>query len=262
MAQPPPPPAPPIRPVRLRDLGFGVRIGLTFLILTLLGGLFASLVYLRDHYASRDEDPELSLRDIEGAYRGASIPAPMLTALERGHPENLPAPDREMLLGWLRGPRVAENYENFDLGPPADLIATHCVSCHTRAAAADGSSGIRHSLEVAADVLKIVHTRDMQPTPTRVLTISTHAHATTLALVGALAVAGLVLSFWPRRLVGLLALAIGLGLLVDVGSWWAARHAREFVYGIVIGGALFNGGVWLAMAMTLVELWRPRFGRR
>ena len=260
MADTPPPPA--ARPFRLRDLSFGVRFGLTCLIITLLGGMLASLLFMRDHYANRDEEPELTLRDIEGAYHGAVIPAPLLTALERGHPEELADADREMLLAWLRGPRVAENYENFDMGPPADLIAMNCASCHTRAAEADPASGIEHSLEVASDVLELVHTRDMQPTPTRVLTISTHAHATTLALVGAFAALCLAFSFWPRWLVGLVAVAIGLGLLVDVGSWWLARQYREAIYGIVAGGALFNGGVWLGMVMVMLELWRPRFGRK
>lgn len=234
---------------------------MTCLIFTLLGGLLASLVFMRDHYANRDEEPELSLRDLEGAYHGATIPAPLLTALERGHPESMPQADRDMLLAWLRGPQVVENYENFDMGPPADLIAANCVSCHTRAEAANPESGIKHSLEVAADVLKLVHTRDMQPTPTRVLTISTHAHATTLAMIGAMAIFFLAFSFWPRWLVGVVATAIGLGLMLDVASWWGARHYREFIYGIVAGGAMFNGGVWLAMGMAIVELWRPRLRR-
>lgn len=268
--------SPPPRLPRLRDLGPGFRLGLTALILTMLGGLFASLVYLHDHYANRDEDPRLTLRDIEGAYRGATIPAPILTAIQRGHPNDQPGADlpdgeREMLLAWLRAPAIAENYENFDLGPPADIIADRCATCHTRAAAADPASPIRHSLQFADEVLRLARTRDMQPTPTRVLIISTHAHATTLALVGAFAISLLALSFWPRWLVGALAMAIGLGLLIDVGSWWAirvdpswwiGRPGRLWVYGIVGGGALFNGGVWLALLMAMVELWRPRLGDR
>lgn len=247
---------------RLRDLSFGLRIGLTFLIIALLGGLFASLVFMYEHYRMRDQEPALTLRDLEGAYRGATIPAPLLTALERNHPENLPATDRDMLLAWLRAPSIPENYENFDMGPPADLIAANCVSCHTRAAAADPASGIKHSLEVAADVLALAHTRDMQPTPTRVMVISTHAHAISLALVGALALAFLHFSFWPRWLVGLLGAVIGLGLALDIASWWLTRYQREFLYGIVAGGAMFNAGTALAMAMTFIELWRPRFKKR
>jgi hypothetical protein len=48
---------------------------------------------------------------------------------------------------------------------------------------------------------------------------------------------------------------------VDVGSWWLARDYREAIYGIVAGGAMFNGGVWLGMVMVMVELWRPK-GKR
>ncbi len=247
---------------RLRDLSLGLRLGLTFLIIALLGGLFASLVFMYDHYRNRDEEPELTLRDLEGAYRGATIPAPLLTALQRNHPPALPQPDRDMLLAWLRGPSIPENYENFDMGPPADLIATNCASCHTRAAAADPASGIKHSLEVASDVLAIARTRDMQPTPTRVMVISTHAHAISLALVGAMAIAFLHFSFWPRWLAGLLGAVIGIGLTLDIASWWLTRYYAEFLYTIVAGGAMFNGGVGLAMTMTMIELWRPRFARR
>ncbi|MEZ6234307.1 MAG: hypothetical protein R3B68_08965 [Phycisphaerales bacterium] len=262
---------------RLRNLPLLTRLGLTCLIITLLGGMFASLVFLYDHYRNRDEEPELTLLDIEGAYRGATVPAPILTALESNHPADIegappvPDADRQMLLDWLRGPRIPENYENFDLGPPADLIAIHCASCHTRAAAADPDSGITRSLEFWEDVRPLALSRDMQPTPQRVLVISTHAHATTLALVGAFAAACLTFSFWPRWLVGLLVAGMGLGLLLDIGAWWAIRldaswwlgkPGRNWVYAIVAGGALFNAGVWLAMSMTLVELWRPRFGKK
>lgn len=242
----------------MRHLGLGLRFGLTCLILTMMGGLAASLYFLYDHYHNRDEEPALTLRDIEGAYRGVSIPSPILAALEAGHPEPLPQADRDLLLAWLRGQNIPENYENFDMGPPADLIATNCVSCHTRAAATNVASGITHSLEFPDDVLKIARSREIFPTPVNVLAISTHAHATTLALVAVLAGAMLHFSFWPRRLVGLVATLIGLGLLIDVGSWWAIRSQREFLYGIVVGGGMFNAGVWLALAMSIVELWRPR----
>lgn len=246
---------------RLRDLSLGLRVGLTFLIIATLGGLLASLVFMYNHYRNRDGDPQLSLLDLEGAYRGATVPAPLLTALERNHPDTLPATDRDMLLAWLRGPKPGENYENFDMGPPADLIAANCVSCHTRAAAADPTSGIKHSLEVATEVADLATTRDMQPTATRVMVISTHAHAISLALVGALALAFLHFSFWPRWLVGLLGAIIGIGLTLDIASWWLTRYQREFLYGIVAGGAMFNAGTALAMLMTFIELWRPRFKR-
>ena len=45
----------------------GIRLGLTGLILVLLGGLYASALHMAHHYENRDERPGLTLDDLEGA---------------------------------------------------------------------------------------------------------------------------------------------------------------------------------------------------
>ncbi|MFH0943979.1 MAG: hypothetical protein V2A76_02175, partial [Planctomycetota bacterium] len=116
--------------LRWRAQNVSTRLGLTFLVLILLGGLLVSAVHMTRHYQNRDGDPELSLDDLRGAYHGVHKPSAMLEVLEQGHSseqaeEKLLPAEREVLLDWLRGDRLSEDYDNLDLGDraPSEIIA-------------------------------------------------------------------------------------------------------------------------------------------
>ena len=65
----------------LRTLPLTVRIGISCLVLVLLGGLAASAMHLFWHYENRDERPGMTMDDLEGAYHGVERTAPILMAL-------------------------------------------------------------------------------------------------------------------------------------------------------------------------------------
>ena len=119
---------------RLRSCSLGVRLGVAALAIVLLAGLGASAAHLRLHYQNRDEQPGFTMSDLEGAYHGVSSRAPLLTALEGGHPDDLGADEREALLRWLRSDSLSADYDNLDLGEeaPAEIIAFACLECHSR----------------------------------------------------------------------------------------------------------------------------------
>jgi hypothetical protein len=244
---------------RLRELDAGARVALTALVAVLGIGLAASGWHLREHHQNRDERPGVSLEDLVGAYHGVQTTAPLLSALERGHPEGLVEAERATLLGWLRSGRIVEDYDNIDLGDaaPEGLLRRRCLECHSRGAVAGDGIGERVPLEYFDDVKRVAFSKQVAPLPVAVLAASTHAHALSLAVMSA--VVGLLLSAtrWPRVLSGALFAAAGVALLADFAAQWLARGAAGWVPVLVASGSAYVGATALSLALILIDLWRP-----
>jgi hypothetical protein len=252
---------------RLRALSPAVRVGLTCLVLTALGGLVASARHVVDHHQGRDERPGLSLDDLRGAYHGVRTTAPLIIALQREHPADvtddrdlqLTAREQDVLGQWLAGDRISEDYDNLDLGDaaPAEIMAARCLACHSRGATLGEGVGERIPLDYWDDVKKVAFSREINPVDLEILTTSMHTHAlglVTLSLVaGGLALA----TAWPRRLVQGLIAVMGIALAADLGGWWLARPWAGAVWIIVVGGGVYGAAVALALLLVLVDLWRP-----
>jgi hypothetical protein len=242
---------------RLRALPASARLGLSAIVLSLLLGLWASLAHLEEHHHNRDGAAGVSLDDLTGAYHGLDRPAALVVALERGHPEELPEAERRVLLEWLAGGKVSEQYDDLELGDfsPAEVLGRNCLDCHTRQSGDAAAAAV--PLEYWDDVSRVAFSRSLEPTPRAILIASLHAHATSLAL---LSLAGLTLLWatrWPRALVGLLSCACGVALLVDLASQLLARRFEALVLGVALGGALWGLALGLACALVLVDLWLP-----
>jgi len=235
----------------------GIRLGLTGLVLVLLGGLAASASHLVNHYANRDERPEFTLDDIKGAYHGINTPSLLNSALERGHPAELPAAEKQILLDWLAGTRIVEDYDSLDLEiPPAEIIASRCLDCHTRQTGAETGTPLP-PLEYFDDIKSIAFSREIRATPDTVLTMSTHAHALSMSIQGIVVVALALLTRWPVRTISLLVAVMGLGLLGDIGGWWLARFSPSWALCIVISGVGYSIGQAILLALVLADLWWP-----
>lgn len=248
--------------LRLRDLGFGTRLGLTGVLCTLVLGLFASLEYLRTHHAPKDGDAEsVSIEDLTGAYHGVSVRAPLVVALEDGHPEDLPAAERELLLDWLGGDRVSTDYDSLELGDqaPAEILAARCGACHARNATGEMAEiGQRLPLDYWDDVERVAFGRELAAMPEEILVVTTHTHAVALGLLTLAAVLLHGATRWPRALKGLAAGAAGVSLFVDLASWWLARESAAFVYVIVAAGGTWAFFTLTMLLATVVDLWLPR----
>ena len=250
---------------RLSNLTWTARVGLTGIVLTLLGGLAASLAHVREHHHKRDGKSGLSLEDLRGAYAGLHSQSPLSGALQRGHPSDLPAAARQALLDWLASDKVTEHYDALDMGAsaPAELIDQHCLTCHARAAEQGAGIGASVPLDYWDDVKKLAFSRELEPTAREILIVSTHTHALSLAVV-VLALMGLVhCTRFSRALCGWISMAGGLGLAMDIGGWWLTR-AYPGAFGLVVlGGGLLCAHVVLGSLLTLAELWLPaRTGER
>lgn len=247
--------------IRLRDVGLAARLGLSCLVLTLLGGLAASAQHLVWHHRNRDERPGMSLDDLFAAYHGLRTTAPLARALGRGHPETLPADERAVLTAWLGGGRISEDYDNLDLGAhaPSEIIAARCVSCHGRQSADAAARAV--PLEFFDDVKRVAFSRDVSPADVKVLAASTHTHAISLAVLSIVTGALLLGTRLPRSAVGAAVLVIGVSLLADLGGWWLARRGAGWVYVIAAGGSVYVIASTLALLAVLADLWWPRRSR-
>ena len=246
------------QPSYLRPLGAAARLGLTILVLTLLGGLCVSGLYMAWHHENRDEQAGLTMDDIRGHYAGVNKPSPLLQALERKHPKEQPEASRQILIDWLTGDRISEDYDSLDLGDlaPAEIIANDCLDCHSRQSTGAGTYA-ELPLDYYDDIRDIAFSKDIRPVGTEVLAASTHTHAISLSMLILASSGLLLLTGWPRKLVNPLILLTALGLACDLSSWWIARVYPGIVPLIVVGGFVFAAGTALSLLMVIGDLWRP-----
>ncbi|MAF66072.1 MAG: hypothetical protein CMJ84_10515 [Planctomycetes bacterium] len=249
-------------PFRLRSMPFTARLGFTFVVGTLGIGLAAAAAHLVGHHENRDEIPGLSMEDLTGAYHGVNVSAPLVVALERGHPEGLADADRQTLMAWLGGERVSEDYDSLDLGDaaPAEVLDAACLSCHSRQASAGDGIGQTLPLDYWDDVAKVAFSREVSPTDRKVLVASAHTHALTMgALTGLVALLALATRF-ARRVVPALVMVAGAALFCDLCCWFLARDTAWLVGVIATGGTLWAGSMAVLGALILAELWLPAPG--
>ncbi|HVS17549.1 MAG TPA: hypothetical protein VMT18_03030 [Planctomycetota bacterium] len=244
-------------PSRLRALPATARTGLTGLVLSLVLGLWASLAHLEEHHQNRDGAPGVSLDDLTGAYHGLDRPAALVLALERGHPEGLAASERKLLLDWLGGGKVSEQYDDLELGDfsPAEVIGRGCLDCHARQSGVAAAAAV--PLEYWDDVARVAFSRSLEATPRAILVTSLHTHATSLAVLSLVVLALLWATRWSRGTCGALAAVCGVALVVDLACQLLARDNVALVLGVAAGGALWGIALGLACALVLLDLWLP-----
>ncbi|MGP1347968.1 MAG: hypothetical protein ACTS3F_15035 [Phycisphaerales bacterium] len=239
-----------------------VRSGITVLVLVLLGGYFVSGVYMAWHYEQRDSRAGLTIDDIQAAYHGVNAPSPLVESLRSGHPESLDDRERTILLEWLAGQRLDQDFDNLDLGEdaPSEIIAFECLSCHARNATGQDAYP-RVPLEYWDDVRSIAYSIDVRPNDRKIVAASLHAHAPSMAII-MLVLAGLaLLTRFPHALTGAILTASSLGLLADLSGQWLARDNSAWVTAIVGGGVVYAAGTAMLALMVVAGCWLP-FGNR
>ncbi|MCA9279813.1 MAG: hypothetical protein H6815_09530 [Phycisphaeraceae bacterium] len=251
---------------KLTSLPYTARIGIAVLMLTLLGGYVVSGIHLKTHYDNRDGSPGFTLGDIRGHYHGVQSPSPLVASLQQDHPdaETLPDDKRKALLDWLaETDKLSEQYDNFDLGDnaPAEIIAVSCLDCHSRnSTGPDAHPSV--PLEFWSDIQEIAFSKDIQPTSEAVLAMSQHTHAPTMAVI--LIIVGLLacMTRLHGQLTGIVLLAGGLGLGLDMASWWLARSNEVWINVLVAGGTVYAIAIGLLGAVVVIDCLIPSFAKQ
>lgn len=245
--------------LRLAALPLPLRLGLAAVVLVLLGGLVASAAHLHAHHAPRDQRPGFSLDDLVGAYHGIRTRAPLEVALERRHPEELAPADRDVLLAWLRGGKVAETYDAEALGAraPAEVLARACLECHARNATQGEGIGRTVPLEYWDDVRAVAFGREVLPTDAPLVLASAHTHALGMGSLTAVTILLVLGTRWPRRGLGWLILAAGVGLVLDLATWLPAREAAWLVPVLAASGAAWAMCTGSLILLVLLDLLLP-----
>ncbi|MFK7883030.1 MAG: hypothetical protein AB8F26_02455 [Phycisphaerales bacterium] len=241
--------------MKLHELHVFTRLGIALLVVILLGGYVVSGLHMKWHYDSRDGIDGLSINDIKGHYHGVQSPSPLIAALESGHPDDLPEPDRNALLEWLAsGSNLSEGYDDLDLGDeaPAEIIATFCLDCHSRGASGQDAYP-QVSLEYWDDIQPIAYATNITPAPKEIIAVSQHTHAPTMAVI--LLVLALLggMTRATRFIIGGIVLVGALGLLGDMSAWWLARGNENWVYLIVVGGFMYGASTTLVGIAVILD---------
>lgn len=244
-------------PFTLSSLPLPFRLGLAAVVLVLLGGFGVSAAHLFLHHQNRDGRPGLTLDDLTGVYHGIDAKAPLSLSLERGHPKELPAADRETLQKWLQLPDLAQAYDDTKAGDraPAEILDRQCLKCHSRDSKDGDGIGKKIPLQYWDDVKAQAQSRSVEPNAPAIVVASAHTHALGM---GSLTVVAMLLgafSRWSRRGLGFLAMGSGFGLLVDLSCWLPARSFAGLVPVLAAGGGLWaccTGALLLAVLADLL----------
>ena len=246
---------------RLRHFGFGLRLGLTGVLACLAVGQLAGIAHMRSHFDKRDDRPGFTVDDIKSAYHGLDAPSPLLSALNRGHPDTLKEPERKVLVAWLTSGKIEQDYDNPDLGvaSPKEIVASSCLQCHSAKndPAKVDAKARAILLDSPADIKKVAFSRQVLPTPPDKVIVSIHAHASSMSLMALAVMVLAAFSRWPRFITGFLSAFCGLGLAGEFAGMWFAQKDPVWINVLLGSGAAFHVCFALLTFLTFVDLWLP-----
>jgi hypothetical protein len=256
--------------LRLGQLGFGVRCGLTLFLGMIAAGYGFGVLYIVQHVAQKDDDPELSWLDLEATYHGVDKPAPLLSVMDEPTHRAYLTGEKEYTawVRWLK-PDAKARASNQDplfarYDPedpvegepiPAEILQQRCWRCHATGAKEGGDIATRLPLGDWPSVAKQAYAKKLDPISVEILAVSSHTHFLSIPTFALLVFGLLLFTGWPRFVRhGLFAVGF-LGLGCDFAGMWLARIDRLYLYLVVGGGGVFGACLGLALLALVFELW-------
>jgi hypothetical protein len=276
-------------PSRLANLSPAAKVTLTLFLAIVGPGYLVAVNNIYWQHNKADGREGMSVDDIRAVYHGMEVEVTEEVVLESEMLEEV-RPEGSMhrylkkggepairaLTRWLEDGAKESDFDRkalYAAGDPSarEVIAAQCVECHH----ADGGDMEDLPYAESADAqprYELVAVTALPPAPkseTNTMVIEpisvprlvhiTHAHILSIPVFTLMvAVLFLMTGFSPSVklvLAPLPMLATGL----DFASWWLARVAEPFVYGIAAAGALFGITYGLQIVCILGSMW---FGKR
>ncbi len=259
-----------------------------FLGLVGFGYLFGTANTLLQHQDA-DMEPGLGLNDLRRAFHGLEktvTPEAVVTVhslmLEevapegemREHLEKGGEPAIRSLIGWLQDGAKEEGFAKGDVpqvGDPSPraIIKSHCIECHHADGgdmedlpfAANDQADPQYTLVMEAAKPEF-ETQEKGPQTLKLSPISmsqlvqvTHVHMLSIPVFTLLVGMLFLMTGFGDKLKLLLGPLPMLFVLLDIGSWWAARLVEPFIYAIAASGAIFGATFALQILCILASMW-------
>lgn len=228
----------------LSGLSLSSKIGITlFLITAGIGYLFGFLnIYLT--YSPVDQEPGLSIKDIQITFYGARESTALGVAIDGSMRQYFQTDqDYNLTKEWIQNGGKQE-----DFALVKEVFDVSCSTCHS--AEAQVADVVTVSYEDVAGFLK----QDTGKSPGRLVSLS-HTHI--LATVTVIFLLVLIFSFTTfSEVIKTIVIAYSfLSLIVDVGFWWLAKLSPAFAVFVILGGASLAVAFLVLIALSAYEVW-------
>lgn len=269
--------------LRLSRLPLSAKLLVT-LFLGLVGpGYLVGTANIMLQHQNADLEPGLTLDDLRRTFHGlektvtpeaeVTVRSLMLEQVSpegemREYLENGGEPAVRSLIGWLEGGAKEEGFAAGDPSPQA-VIKAHCIECHHADGgdmeelpfAKTGEAEPEYALVMAAAEPEFQtgeqgpRTLTLSPTSVSKLVHVTHAHILAIPVFTLLVGLLFLMTGFSEKIKLVLGPLPMLAVLLDIGSWWAARFVEPFIYVIAASGAIFGAAFALQILAILASMW-------
>lgn len=279
--------------LRLARLPLPAKVLVTLWLLIIGPGYLFGTANIWLKQQSADGEPGLTIDDLRAHFHGmtrtfqpadkVTVNSVMLREVRpagdmREHLEQGGAAAVRALIKWLEdGARETEFTQGGLAEPngpsPRDVIKAHCIECHNAgggdkddvpyAPTADSDPefdlvALAAKPEITREVQGL-QTVEIKPISIPRLVQVTHVHVLSIPVLTFIVGALFLMTGLPQFIKLMLGPLPMLAIMLDIGSWWAARWVEPFIYVIGAAGALFGATYALQILCILASTW---FGRR
>ncbi len=232
--------------LRLKDLPFIWKLLITLFLVTIGFGYLVALVNVNFQYSMLDGQPGLSPSDLKRALYGDRTTTRLAAKINGGSMEQyLPnSAEKNSILNWIQDGASEADFNN-NIKP---VFTRNCMRCHSTIGVMS-QRPLTNYLEIM-EVVKI----DRGEPPALWARVA-HTHIQSIGIM--LFLVGIIFMFSslnPAVKTAVISMSF-LSLIVDFGSRYLARNNADFVYVMMVAGAVIGAAMAAMILIPLYEMW-------